>query len=168
MDKRSSGGFASFCFIRRRSHRLHQRLSATSFRIRSFNRLLHREEFRNPSDYGIIRRLMALKSSEISTNILPRNGRKPDITPPFLHPVSFNPPLLNRCSIKRASSRRRKSRGLRFRGFRRSRESLQALDCSSSSNRSSRFDLILYKRFTYDAVRVKLNTFYLRIKGLEM
>ena len=37
--------------------------------------------------------------------------------------------------------RRRGSRGLRFRGYRKGRESSQALDRSSSSNRNIRFDL---------------------------
>ena len=37
--------------------------------------------------------------------------------------------------------RRRKSHGLRIRGCRKSRECLRAFDCSSSSNRSIRFDL---------------------------
>ena len=37
--------------------------------------------------FWIFRHLEALKSSEVSTNILPRNGRKPDISPPILQSV---------------------------------------------------------------------------------
>ncbi|MBR3060068.1 MAG: hypothetical protein IKG89_05590, partial [Oscillospiraceae bacterium] len=43
--------------------------------------------------------------------------------------------------IAAARLRRRKSRGLCFRGLRGSRESLQTLDCFSSSNRSGCFGL---------------------------
>ena len=49
-------------------------------------------------------------------------------------------PLLS-VQFSMCSPRRRGSRGLRFRGYRKGRESSQALDRSSSSNRNIRFDL---------------------------
>ena len=62
-----------------------------------------------------------------------------------LSPVSLAPEKPGRRRPRRNGPhrlpRRRKSHGLRIRGCRKSRECLLAFDCSSSSNRSIRFDL---------------------------